>query len=101
MKKTEVAMIVLIASISMFATFFIARALLGDNIKREKAVPVVTEVKDELVPPSKLIFNKDAINPTVEVYVDNDVGTAGKAATVEQAKPQEQNDTQAQAQTQD
>lgn len=98
MKKTEIAMIVLIASISMFATFFIARALLGDNIKREKAVPVVTEVKDELVPPSKLIFSKDAINPTVEVYVDNDVGAAGEAAPVDEAKPQEQSDIKTETQ---
>lgn len=84
MKKTEIAMIILIASVSMFATFLIARTLLGDSIKREKTVPVVTEVKDELVPPSKLIFNDDAINPTVEVYVDQDVGESSPqdAATV-------------------
>jgi len=73
MKKTEIAMIVLIASLSMFATFFIVRTIFGDSIKKEKTVPVVTEVRDVLIPPSKLIFNEKAINPTVEVYIEDDV----------------------------
>lgn len=81
MKKTEIAMIILIASLSMIATFFIARAILGDNIKREKTVPVVTQVKDELVPPSKLIFNEKAINPTIEIFVDQDVSSGANPDT--------------------
>ena len=95
MKKTEIAMIILIASVSMFATFLIARTLLGDSIKREKTVPVVTEVKDELVPPSKLIFNDDAINPTVEVYVDQDVGAAGESSPQDAATVPTQPSTEA------
>ena len=77
MKKTEIAMIILIASLSMLVTFFVVRTIFGDSIKKEKTVPVVTEVRDELIPPSKLIFNKDAINPTVEVYVEDDVSMGG------------------------
>jgi hypothetical protein len=91
MKKTEIAMIVLIASMSMAVTFFVVRTIFGDNIKKEKTVPIVTEVRDELIPPSKLIFNEKAINPTVEVYVEESV-TSGMSQDSE--KPKNDSDAQ-------
>lgn len=78
----------------MFATFFIVRTIFGDSIKKEKTVPVVTEVRDDLIPPSKLIFNKDAINPTVEVYVEDDVFSAATPGA-QQSKPAESNSVDA------
>lgn len=69
MKKSEIATIILIASLSMFATFFIARALIGGDIKKEAVVRKATPIDQDVTRPSKTVFNKDSINPTVEVFV--------------------------------
>lgn len=76
MKRTEIAMIILIAGISMGLTFFIARAFFGDAVKKEATIEVVSPIKKTLDEPSKLIFNEKAINPTVEVYVENEISTS-------------------------
>lgn len=70
MKKSDLAMIVLIASLSVMIAFFIANSIsfLKVSDKGEK-VKTATEVKSEVVPPSDKIFNKDAINPTVETII--------------------------------
>lgn len=69
MKKSDIAMIILIASISILGSYFIAKALIGDvqneSVKVKTADPIVTNV----VEPDKSIFNTDAINPTVEVII--------------------------------
>lgn len=80
MKRAEIAMIILIASFSMMLTFFIAQSVLGDKVKREKKVQTIDAVQDLLVEPSKLIFNEKAINPTVEVHVQNDIKAAAGAS---------------------
>lgn len=76
MKRTEIAMIILIAGISMGLTFFVARAFFGDAVKKEATIEVVPPIKKTLDEPSKLIFNDKAINPTVEVYVEDEISTS-------------------------
>ena len=73
MKKTEIAMIVLIAGLGMAVTFFVLNNVLGDTAKRQKNVPQVDAISSDDKTPSKLIFNGDAINPTVEVLIDRDI----------------------------
>lgn len=70
MKKTDIAMIVLIASLGVIIAYFIAvnisfLKLPEDGVK----VQTVPELKSELEPINKDVFYKDAINPTVEVIV--------------------------------
>ena len=72
-KKTEIAMIILVASICMAITFFAVRSFFGNMVNKEKAVKTIEPIRDGLTQPSKLIFNSNAINPTVEIYVDNDI----------------------------
>ena len=72
MKRTEIAMIILVASLSMILTFTLAQSLLGDKIKRKASVEYTSAVSEDLVEPSKRIFNSEAINPTVEVCVESD-----------------------------
>lgn len=76
MKRTEIAMIILIAGISMGLTFFVARAFFGDAVKKEATIDVVPPIKKTLDEPSKLIFNERAINPTVEVYVEDEISAS-------------------------
>lgn len=69
MKKSDIAMIILIASISILVAYFIAKAVVGDvqneSVKVKTADPMTTEVTE----PEKSVFNSDAINPTVEVII--------------------------------
>ena len=70
MKKTEIAMIILVASICMAITFFAVRSFFGNMVNKEKTVKTIEPIRDGL---TQLIFNSNAINPTVEIYVDNDI----------------------------
>lgn len=71
MKKSDIATIILIASISVLLAYFAAKALIGDvqneSVQVKTADPITTEVKG----PDSTVFNSDAINPTVEVIIGN------------------------------
>jgi len=70
MKKTDIAMIVLIASVGVLLAYFIAVNIPflkppEDGVK----VQTIPEISPDISQPSEKVFNKDAINPTVEVIV--------------------------------
>jgi len=69
-KKTEIAMVILIASISMTAAFFIANSLPFLKLS-DDGVEVATAEKFsiEVTEPNPTIFNKDAINPTIKTVI--------------------------------
>ena len=70
MKKTDIAMIVFIAGISMLVALFVA-----DNIPALKVSPegvtvdTVEKISDSVEQPSEHTFNSEAINPTVETVI--------------------------------
>lgn len=72
MKKSDIAMIILIASISVLVAYFVAKAVIGDvqdqSVKVKTAEPITSEVAE----PDKRVFNTDAVNPTVEVIIGGD-----------------------------
>lgn len=69
MKNSDVAAIIIIASISVLIAYFVADAVIGkpsnDSVKVKTIAPISAEVQT----PDSTIFNKDAINPTVEVVI--------------------------------
>lgn len=72
MKKTDIAMIVLIAGVGVLIAYFVASnisflKLPEEGIKVQTAPVLSEEVKE----PSKDVFHEGAINPTVEVIVGN------------------------------
>ena len=69
MKKNDIALIILIASISMVVTYFIAKAIIGTPKSNQVSAEVVEAIKPDLVAPSTKIFNRDAINPTVVIQI--------------------------------
>jgi mannitol-specific phosphotransferase system IIBC component len=77
MKKSDIAMIILIASISVLIAYFVAKAVLGDvqnqSVKVKTAEPITSNVTE----PDKTVFNTNAINPTVEVIIGSDGQPAG------------------------
>lgn len=70
MKKTDIAMIVLIASVSVMVAFFVANAIpflkLSNN---EEKVKVTEPIKADKPSVDAKIFRSDAINPTVETII--------------------------------
>lgn len=69
MKKTDIAMIILIASISMLIAYFVAHAVLGGANSESVKVKTVEPITSEVATPDPSVFHKDAINPTVEVLI--------------------------------
>lgn len=70
MKKGDIAMIILIATLSVMSAFFIANSIpmLQVSIKGEK-VKTVETVTSTVRQPDETIFNTSKINPTVETVI--------------------------------
>jgi len=83
MKKSEIATIIFVVSLSMMATFFITKSVVGDKSKLEETVKQARSIPSSLdeVSLSKQFFNKDAINPTVEVFVENEGSASDNLTT--------------------
>lgn len=67
MKKSDLAMLLLIASVSVMTAFFIAKSVIGDVSNETAKVKTIELIKPDIVSPDPEIFNKDAINPAVPV----------------------------------
>lgn len=72
MKKTDIAAVVFISSISLLIAYFVMSAFLGNLNNLKADVQTVVAIDDEIVMPSELIFNQEAINPTVTVVIGRD-----------------------------
>lgn len=75
MKKSDIAMIILIASVSMLIAYFVARAIFGDVYTGSAQVKTVDPISSEVEEPNPEIFNEDAINPAVPVQIGGESGS--------------------------
>lgn len=66
MKKNDFAALILIGSVSLLVAWFTASALIGEPKKEAQKVKTVEAISEQVETPDKRIFNKQAINPTVE-----------------------------------
>lgn len=69
MKRQDLAMILLIASVSMMGSYFIANTIVGDASSKAVTIKTIDAINPEVDEPDQRIFNKDAVNPTVEVFI--------------------------------
>lgn len=69
MKKNDIAVIILIVSVSLVVSYFIVKAIVGDPKNQETNVEVVEPITADLTKPSSSTFNRDAINPTVVIQI--------------------------------
>lgn len=69
MKKNDIALILLIVSVCAVITYFIGNAIIGDQSAKQVSAEVVEPITGNITEPSKEIFNKDAINPTVVIQI--------------------------------
>jgi len=73
MKKTDIAMIILIASVSVGIAYFVASSFFGGMSKEGVPVQTIDPITSVVKSPDSKIFNDDAINPSVEITIN---GTA-------------------------
>lgn len=76
MKKTDLAMIVFIASVSMLIAYFIGNSIFGNVTNKGEQVKTIDVISTTIQEPDKTVFNTSAINPAVEVQI-----TGSEAAT--------------------
>lgn len=69
MKRTDVAMIILIASMSVLVSYFVANAIVGDAKGEPVKVKTADAITSEVKSPDERVFGKDSINPTVEIHI--------------------------------
>lgn len=74
MKKSDIAMIILIASVSVMVAYFAAKALIGDTANQSVTVKTTEEITTSVEEPDPSIFNANAINPTVQVIIGDASG---------------------------
>lgn len=80
MKKSDIAMIILIASVSILVSFFVAKSFFGDVYSGSAKVKTIDKVDSSIEEPSPYIFNKNAINPAVQVQI-NGTGSGSNTTT--------------------
>ncbi len=70
MKQSDIFTLILIAGIGTLAAFFLCNAIMGDpDLATTEFKTLSSVIDNKLVAPDPEIFNGNAINPTVEVYV--------------------------------
>lgn len=85
MKKTDIAMIILIATIGVLVSFFVVRGVLGDTSSEPQSVQKVDAITPEMPEVSENIFNAKAINPSVEVEIKGSVTDANEIEAAEES----------------
>lgn len=69
MKKNDIALIILIASITLAISYLVVKGLFGEPQGQQTSVEKVEPLSATLSEPSPRVFNKDAINPTVVIKI--------------------------------
>ena len=69
MKQKDIALIIIIATISGFASFFISRLVFATPANRQQKVEVVDTITADFPTPSTRYFNSNAINPAQVITV--------------------------------
>lgn len=71
MKKNDIALIILITSITLVISYLSIKALFGESASQQTTVEKVEPIVGAIQEPSERIFNKSAINPTVVIQIGN------------------------------
>jgi mannitol-specific phosphotransferase system IIBC component len=77
MKRTDLAMIILIAAVSAGIAYFVAHSLFGGITEQGVKVKTIDPITSVIQAPDKNIFNSNAINPAIEVNISNSSSTTG------------------------
>jgi len=72
MKKTDIAMVILIATISVMIAFFVTQSVIGSPSGETVKVKTVEKMSANVTEPDPAIFNENAINPAVKIEINDD-----------------------------
>jgi hypothetical protein len=72
MKQTDIAAVILIAVLATLGAYWAVDQAFGDPFKKVEKVEYMDAVSDGLTEPDSEVFNRKAINPTVEVTIGQD-----------------------------
>lgn len=74
MKSTDIALIILIAAISIGISFWVTNSVLGDPAESVAEVSYIDDIGGIVADPDPETFNTFALNPTTDVVVGCDAG---------------------------
>ncbi len=69
MKRSDIALLILIASITLVISFLVVKALFGEPSAQQTSVEKVEPISATLDKPPTTVFNEEAINPTVVIQI--------------------------------
>ena len=72
MKKTDIAMIILIATVCILGAFFVTRMIVGTPESEVVTVKTIEKISSDITEPDKAVFNSEAINPAFKVELDGE-----------------------------
>ena len=70
-KSNDIAMIILVVSITLMGSFFAGNAIISNQGIRSTEVQIATPFSADFSQPSDKIFNEFAINPTKEIRISS------------------------------
>lgn len=74
MKKTDIAMLIIIVSISALVAYIGANAILGNPKEKSEEIMVMpAAISTEMTPPDPNVFHEGAINPSVRIEIDGEL----------------------------
>ncbi len=71
MKKTDIAMIILIATVCVLVAFFVTRGIMGTPSSDTVKAKTIEKIDATITPPDTAIFNQDAINPAIKAQIND------------------------------
>ncbi len=71
MKKSDIAMLILIIGVSALLSYFVGNLIFGGSVSKPVDVETVPKVSSEVAKPSADIFNTNSINPTIPITIGN------------------------------
>lgn len=83
MKKTDLAMIVFIASISILIAYFVGNSIFGGITTKGEQVKTIDPISTSVQEPDPTVFNTNAINPAVEVQITGSPTADGTTTSTE------------------
>lgn len=83
MKKTDIALLVVIVSISALIAYLGTNWVLGDPKERTEEVYVMEPISTEITPPDPNVFYEGAINPAVRVEIEGEPSETTETESIE------------------
>lgn len=69
MKQSDIFTVIIVATVGTVAAAILCNLLLGDPNAKSVTFKTITVIEASLAEPDPEVFNPEAVNPTVEVYV--------------------------------